>query len=621
MPRPLETRPAPTAGDGGAGAGTAPVEGPPLPWPGPGPPGATRQQQQQQQQQQPYSRAPTAVPSRDRGGGSGQGGGLQWSARCSPPSFQEAVRNHHGLPYPHRPAGPAPAHTPMQLFVLGYGERGVHDGDGLRTRSSSDGGGAGANKATALRVRRGAARREQLQRVNGPDSGPPPPPAPAPDDDHPPPSVFRTPPRRHREEQDSDADDGDGVPSLYGYGALPLPPGYAVSAAPPHEHPDAFANALHLPLRIGQALSLMPADLLTGSWSAPRAAYSATVSTGLTILAVLSVVFKLSQKNVTLLDVMVIMFYGLSAIASWLFLRFARYWGLLLRAFRAQERHHGPCPGLRRKLVSITGVLLGVAFVEHGLSEMEIVLNLRKAHANASTFTEYLEIYTAANYDMVIFVIGYWPLLTPFFFFLNFAATFVWNFNDLFIMLMGVALAARFRCLRDSISRAIGGTVALKATPVLGEAYWRSARRSYNALSKLARLVDHTLNIQLLVSFVNNLYFICMQLLRGFENPEDPVDHWWEVLYIMFSFGFLVVRASAVSLFAASVHDHSRSVLDVLYCVSSEDYNEEVYRFLVQVTSEDIALSGFNMFKVTRGLLLTLAGTILTYEVVLVQFN
>ncbi|KAE8736976.1 Gustatory receptor 41, partial [Frankliniella occidentalis] len=159
------------------------------------------------------------------------------------------------------------------------------------------------------------------------------------------------------------------------------------------------------------------------------------------------------------------------------------------------------------------------------------------------------------------------------------------------------------------------------AAPVLGVAYWRSARRSYNALSRLARLVDHALNVQLLVSFVNNLYFICMQLLRGFDNPQNPNDTWWEELYILFSFGFLVVRASAVSLFAASVHENSRSVQDVLYCVCSEDYNEEVYRFLVQVTSDDVALSGCSMFKVTRGLLLTLAGTILTYEVVLVQLH
>ncbi|KAE8741585.1 Gustatory receptor 41, partial [Frankliniella occidentalis] len=256
-----------------------------------------------------------------------------------------------------------------------------------------------------------------------------------------------------------DDDDGDVPPT---YGLFQAPQGDASSPVPPEEHPDAFANAVHLPVSIGQALSLMPANSLTGSWSSQRAAYSVGVSAGLTVLAVLSAVRQFSREKVSIVDVMVVVFYGLSAVTSWLFFRFARYWGLLLRAFRAQERHLGPCPGLRRKVVFITVLLLGVAFVEHGLSEMEITLNLRRSHPNASTFSEYLEIYYSANYDMLIVVIGYWPLLSPFFFFLNFTATFVWNYNDLFIMVVSVALAARFRCLRDSISRSIGGTVGTK---------------------------------------------------------------------------------------------------------------------------------------------------------------
>ena len=51
----------------------------------------------------------------------------------------------------------------------------------------------------------------------------------------------------------------------------------------------------------------------------------------------------------------------------------------------------------------------------------------------------------------------------------------------------------------------------------MGTAYWRSARRAHDSLSKLTRLVDQALNVQLFVSFLNNLYFVCMQLLRGFE--------------------------------------------------------------------------------------------------------
>uniref|UniRef100_A0A8D9AWY0 Gustatory receptor for sugar taste 64f n=1 Tax=Cacopsylla melanoneura TaxID=428564 RepID=A0A8D9AWY0_9HEMI len=47
----------------------------------------------------------------------------------------------------------------------------------------------------------------------------------------------------------------------------------------------------------------------------------------------------------------------------------------------------------------------------------------------------------------------------------------------------------------------------------------------------------------------------------------------------------------------------------------------KVSRFLTQVTSDDLALTGCKFFSVTRSLMLTIAGTIVTYEIVLVQFN
>ncbi|XP_034231685.1 gustatory receptor 5a for trehalose-like [Thrips palmi] len=398
----------------------------------------------------------------------------------------------------------------------------------------------------------------------------------------------------------------------------------AGTTAPADEHPDAFANAMRFPLRVGQALSVLPVDAMTGARSRPRAVYSVVTNVGLSLLAILSAVMQLSKpKRPDLVEFMVVVFYTMAAINSWLFYRLGRrWWAALLRAFRVQDRRQGPCPGLRRKIFAISSLLLGVSFVEHSLSEMTAVVGLSRAHPNASSFSECLELYYYANYPMVIMAVGYWPFMAPFAFMLNFVATFLWNFNDLFLMSMGVAVASRFEFLRESIEKDVGDVLDAKAagtTPrLLGKAYWRSARRAYNALSKLARLVDQALNVQLFVSFLNNLYFVCMQLLRGFDGPSV---RWWESLYILFSFGFLVVRTSAVCLMAASVVENSRSVLGVLHSVCSEDYNEEVHRFLVQVASDDVALTGLNMFKVTRGLLLTVAGTILTYEVVLVQLH
>lgn len=45
-------------------------------------------------------------------------------------------------------------------------------------------------------------------------------------------------------------------------------------------------------------------------------------------------------------------------------------------------------------------------------------------------------------------------------------------------------------------------------------AFWKRAREMYNALAVLTREVDSLLCVQILFSFMNNLYFICIQLLR-----------------------------------------------------------------------------------------------------------
>ncbi|KAL1461916.1 hypothetical protein WDU94_013778 [Cyamophila willieti] len=95
----------------------------------------------------------------------------------------------------------------------------------------------------------------------------------------------------------------------------------------------------------------------------------------------------------------------------------------------------------------------------------------------------------------------------------------------------------------------------------------------------------------------------------------------WEAIYFVYSFAYLLLRICAVSLYAASINDTSKECMGVLFSIPSESYCVEVSRFLTQVTSDDLALTGCKFFSVTRTLMLTIAGTIVTYEIVLVQFN
>lgn len=74
-------------------------------------------------------------------------------------------------------------------------------------------------------------------------------------------------------------------------------------------------------------------------------------------------------------------------------------------------------------------------------------------------------------------------------------------------------------------------------------------------------------------------------------------------------------------LMASSIHDESKKPLKFLRKVPSEGWLVETQRLSQQIQNNHIALTGKKFFSVTRGIIITIAGTILTYELVLLQFG
>lgn len=91
--------------------------------------------------------------------------------------------------------------------------------------------------------------------------------------------------------------------------------------------------------------------------------------------------------------------------------------------------------------------------------------------------------------------------------------------------------------------------------------------------------------------------------------------------YFYFSLSFLFVRTLIVTLSAAAIHDEAKRPADVLRAVPYCSWSTEVQRFIEEVVNSTVALSGMRFFYLTRSLILSVAGTIVTYEIVLVQFQ
>lgn len=80
------------------------------------------------------------------------------------------------------------------------------------------------------------------------------------------------------------------------------------------------------------------------------------------------------------------------------------------------------------------------------------------------------------------------------------------------------------------------------------------------------------------------------------------------------------MRIIAVALLAARINDESRKPVRILREIPSHLWHAETKRFFDEILCNRVALSGI-LFSVTRTLILTVVGTIITYELVLMQFN
>ncbi|KAJ8735032.1 hypothetical protein PYW08_014282 [Mythimna loreyi] len=212
--------------------------------------------------------------------------------------------------------------------------------------------------------------------------------------------------------------------------------------------------------------------------------------------------------------------------------------------------------------------------------------------------------------------------------YLNILNTATWNYVDIFIVCISLYLAS----IIEQINKKIIATANKNYVP---ESTWASLRKDYNRVTNLIKLFDDSFCGLVLIAFGSDLCSICLQLYhviaKVIRSPQlidkicpgndSSVYRIVYPLYVSYSTIFLVARFLAMSLVASGVHSSSLVSLRALYSVPTTSYCKEVERFQNQVDSDTVALSGLHLFYITKNLILTVSGTILTYELVLLQYN
>ncbi|XP_023720513.1 gustatory receptor for sugar taste 64f isoform X1 [Cryptotermes secundus] len=383
---------------------------------------------------------------------------------------------------------------------------------------------------------------------------------------------------------------------------------------------DDDVNSMHRSmcwvLLVAQAFALCPVQGITGrraeelrfTWRSVRVFYTSIVilallvSLGFSFTWFLVVGFTFPASGA-------LMFYGTGLTCCALFLNLGTKWpelALLWQRTENSQIRYGYPTNLSLKIRTLTVIILTLALVEYLLS------NANRMYIASQCSTGGFDLvrrYIMVTHRHVFEVVGYSSGMAVFTAVVSIIASFYWSYADVFVMLISIALASRFKLLNSCLKKVKG--------KMMPEGFWRSVREDYNDLSHLTSCVDSRVSSIVLLCFATNLFYICQQLLNSMNNSVSTI----QATYFYLSFGYLLLRTMAMALSAASIYDESRAAKDVLYAVPAHNYQVEVHRFLVQVSTDNISLTGLNFFPVTRTVLLTLAGTIVTYEIVLVQFG
>ncbi|XP_011689867.1 PREDICTED: gustatory receptor for sugar taste 64f-like [Wasmannia auropunctata] len=354
-----------------------------------------------------------------------------------------------------------------------------------------------------------------------------------------------------------------------------------------------------------------------------RTAYAVFIIGMVLFMAILSVIHMIQTLNSSAFEVKGgiasatagAIFYGNCLIGLLIFFWLSPRWVTLQRDWNSMEQfidsNKMKRPKLRWKLWAIAAFILLLAVFEHILS---IAVHIRKydwsGKTGNSTFSHFLQMYCASSHAFILHILNYNFALGIFIFIVSKLATFTWNFTDVFVMMVATGLAERYKTLNEYVTSS-----ASKHRTTID---WSELREDYAALSCVVKKVDNDIAPIILLSFANNLYFICLQLLNGLSKPEDGVI---SDIYFFESFIFLIGRTVLVTLLASRIYDQSKLILPLLYTCSASTYNVETERLIYLLTTDDIALTGMRFFSITRSFMLAVAGAIVTYEVVLLQFN
>ncbi|XP_049286122.1 gustatory receptor for sugar taste 61a-like [Anopheles funestus] len=184
---------------------------------------------------------------------------------------------------------------------------------------------------------------------------------------------------------------------------------------------------------------------------------------------------------------------------------------------------------------------------------------------------------------------------------------YVWTFMDLFIIFVALGLARRYEQFYRH-------AVRYKGRHVMGT-IWQQLRLDYGRISNLVAYMESIMAPIIICTTASDLYFIFYQMFNSFQFSASLLSE----VYFKFSLAFLIFRTLAMLLIASNIHVTSLRPLDILRSTPMSCWTIDVQRFTQELLTSKNCLSGYGFFFLNRSVILAMAGTLITYELVMLK--
>ncbi|EAT48934.1 AAEL000075-PA, partial [Aedes aegypti] len=383
---------------------------------------------------------------------------------------------------------------------------------------------------------------------------------------------------------------------------------------------DDFWGAVRPIIFVAQLFTLFPVQGVFGrdlqqirfQWLHLRTLYSLTFL----VLAALIIIAQINHTVVSTANTSMItsvLYYILNFSGSVCFLIIATKWRNIMLNWKMYEEVflHKPYlmkgRSLKFKVRMVGGGILLLAFVEDLLHMLSCCRTIEVYIERCDNSSSFWETFYTREHSKTFDYISYSLPLALLLEFVHKVYLFVWTFMDVFISVVSIGLATRFEQLFHRIEHLKG--------KMLPESFWAEIRLDYTKISNLVIYMDGVLSPMIMITSASNIFFITYQLYMSVQLDASSMT----TFYYRFSLLFLILRTLVMLLTSSRVYVASRKPLEILRAVPMSSWTTSVQRFTNEILNIENALSGHKFFFLKRGIILAMAGTMITYELVMLS--